>query len=297
MSQDQIRILGTFMFPGRLDQFLKIYNQATEKPYGYLVIDAKQNTPIDQRFKTDIFGDYAPPPLDGAIFHCDDWRYRHENKTIFDKDIYGKGLTTPISHHITPQKSTDDQNTEDTRNDETGSINTEYSEPISHLLTGHRTNNMDTYPCSECGAVYNTPETLYKHIKQCGGNGDEDPEDVWTRMLNEVYEENEDDFNEKVKEYEEYDDAKERARVDMRDVYKKDLKAIFKRYFAFAHLLEKSEMYNIILEDFNSLRLEKQYPKEKALRAAIRKNDAIFDQVLDEHETESEATDDEDMDL
>ncbi len=55
MSQDQIRTFGTFMFPGLLDEFLRVYQEATAKPYGYLVIDAKQATPEDERFKTDIF--------------------------------------------------------------------------------------------------------------------------------------------------------------------------------------------------------------------------------------------------
>ena len=41
MSQDQIRTLGSFMFPGRLDEFLQLYVTAIDKPYGYVVIDAK----------------------------------------------------------------------------------------------------------------------------------------------------------------------------------------------------------------------------------------------------------------
>ena len=57
MSQDQIRTLGSFMFPGRLDEFLQLYETDIDKPYGYSVIDAKQNTPSDEGFKSDIFTD------------------------------------------------------------------------------------------------------------------------------------------------------------------------------------------------------------------------------------------------
>ena len=60
MSQDQIRTLGTFMFPGQLDEFLQLYDEAVEKPYGYLIIDAKQTTPNEERFKTDIFASNNP---------------------------------------------------------------------------------------------------------------------------------------------------------------------------------------------------------------------------------------------
>ena len=48
-------------------------------------------------------------------------------------------------------------------------------------------------------------------------------------------------------------------------------------------------MYDQILEDFNTLQLKKQYSREKALKAAIRKNDAIFEQVLDEYSDSDES--------
>ena len=55
-------------------------------------------------------------------------------------------------------------------------------------------------------------------------------------------------------------------------------------------------MYNQILEDFNTLQLEKQYSREKALKAAIRKNDAIFEQVLDEYSDTDDETEEEESD-
>ena len=55
MSQDQISSLGTFMFPAKLQEFLKLYRQATYRPHGYLIVDAKTNTPEQDRFVTNIF--------------------------------------------------------------------------------------------------------------------------------------------------------------------------------------------------------------------------------------------------
>ena len=156
-----------------------------------------------------------------------------------------------------------------------------------NLSQDHMADN--TYPCAECGALYNTPGILFK---QCRGNNDE-TDDVWKRMLEEVFEDNEEEFNCKMEEYAEYDDAVERARRDMRDIYKRELKNLFKRYFIFAQSLEKNDMYDQILEDFNTLQLEKQYSREKALKVAIRKNDAIFEQVLDEYSDEDDETEEE----
>ena len=55
MSQDQIKTIGSFMFPGRVPKFLEIYQKATAPAYGYLVIDAKPDTPESCRFKHELF--------------------------------------------------------------------------------------------------------------------------------------------------------------------------------------------------------------------------------------------------
>ena len=289
MSQDQIRTLGTFMFPGRLDEFLQLYDEAVEKPYGYLIIDAKQTTPNEERFKTDIFTSNNPDEeelntceitsdvicrhdvSDGVRFYCDNCKYKHENETIFDSHTCGEAFEADIKGESTS--------------------NTDHSD--MNLSQDNMADN--TYPCAECGALYNTPGMLFKHIKQCGGNNDET--DVWKRMLEEVFEDNEEEFNRKMEEYAEHDDAVERAKRDMRDVYKRELKNLFKRYFIFAQLLEKNDMYDQILEDFNTLQFEKQYDREKALKAAIRKNDAIFEQVLDEYSDSDDETEEEESDI
>ena len=55
MAQDQVRVLGRFMFPGKLQQFMRVFDMATQQPYGYLAIDATQATPDGDRLKTNIF--------------------------------------------------------------------------------------------------------------------------------------------------------------------------------------------------------------------------------------------------
>ena len=43
------------MFPHRSHQFMDQFNRATAKPYGYLVINLKQNIPDYLRLRTDVF--------------------------------------------------------------------------------------------------------------------------------------------------------------------------------------------------------------------------------------------------
>ena len=54
-DQLQVMTLSRQMFPHRSYQFMVQFNRATTKPYGYLVIDLKQNTPDSQRIRTDVF--------------------------------------------------------------------------------------------------------------------------------------------------------------------------------------------------------------------------------------------------
>ena len=54
-DQLQVMTLSRQMFPHRSYQFMDQFNRATAKPFGYLVIDLKQNTPNYQRLRTDVF--------------------------------------------------------------------------------------------------------------------------------------------------------------------------------------------------------------------------------------------------
>ena len=55
--RDQIgpAILARQMYPSHPKKFMIKYTKATKRPYGCLFIDLKQNTPEEDRLKTDIF--------------------------------------------------------------------------------------------------------------------------------------------------------------------------------------------------------------------------------------------------
>ena len=51
------------MWERKYCNFLEDFDSATERPHGHLVVDLKQNTPEDKRFKSNIFQeshDYQP---------------------------------------------------------------------------------------------------------------------------------------------------------------------------------------------------------------------------------------------
>ena len=55
----QIATLARQMYPGKAAFFMEAYEDATEKPYGYLVVDLNTTTPESYRLRTGLF----PPDL------------------------------------------------------------------------------------------------------------------------------------------------------------------------------------------------------------------------------------------
>jgi len=51
----QVTHLAKQMYPGHVKFMQEAFKDATEKPYGYLLVDLKPNTPESLRLRTDIF--------------------------------------------------------------------------------------------------------------------------------------------------------------------------------------------------------------------------------------------------
>ncbi len=52
MSQDQIKILGGYIYPTRVPEFMSVYHQATDQPHGHLIVDGTQQCPAHLRLRT-----------------------------------------------------------------------------------------------------------------------------------------------------------------------------------------------------------------------------------------------------
>ena len=53
----QIMLIAKQMFPCKTKYFLEAFNDATDMPYGYLLVDFKAMTPDNMRLRTDILAD------------------------------------------------------------------------------------------------------------------------------------------------------------------------------------------------------------------------------------------------
>ena len=56
-DRKQIGIIGERMFDKNRVHFMNAYYKETEKPFGYLLVDSKPDTPADQQILADLFGE------------------------------------------------------------------------------------------------------------------------------------------------------------------------------------------------------------------------------------------------
>ena len=80
-DKQQISMLARQINPGRVQEFMRSYEDATSRPHGYLMLDLKPTTGDQQRFKTNILPgeiakflqkqSYRQPPLVNAMYDAE----------------------------------------------------------------------------------------------------------------------------------------------------------------------------------------------------------------------------------
>jgi hypothetical protein len=80
-DKQQISMLARKINPGRVQEFMRSYEDATSRPHGYLMLDLKPTTDGQQRRKTDILPgeiamflhkqSYRQPPLVNAMYDAE----------------------------------------------------------------------------------------------------------------------------------------------------------------------------------------------------------------------------------
>ena len=328
MSQDQVKTLGTFMFPGRLDQFLRVFNEATSKPHGYLVIDAKQSTPEYERFKTDIIQESIKGSehilTDHYIIDCqrDNTEgikqqilsdYPDENRDLTES-IKGDAHTLP-AHSIT-----------DCQSEHISTNKPDYSP--SDCQSEHNLTDINMASCDDCGIMFENVHDLQRHVKcWCPemhqpikkAKIEIDPEDdkealhftteaevpVFHSLMENASEENEDELDQKVRKYRQQgmdkNEALDKALFKMRTINLNSFIALYTRLIHDSLQLSKGLIHNQIIEAINDYK-KKGYSEKVAVSLAVNQYKNHLENVLwaeegesdDESETdESEASEEE----
>ena len=272
------------MYPQNTKMFMKKYSEATKSAYGYLFIDLKQNTSDDQRLKSNIF----------------DGLYESVNvretplKGLLPVSMVGGGMNEEYKRESSGEAAHSDKNAQ--------GVNMDKQNPS----------------CIDCGTLFSTEFDVQRHIKRGCPMQDDEPsakrmkfnedneddnqsvtsndtevESIWDDMddsafnplINDVYEQLNDDYQIKINEIMENqgvneEDAKEEANELFlpreRRLLIKDYKQLLLRLYA----LKQSPLHRQITGEISNLMDKKSYSYEKAILVVLRKNTYVFDEHL-----------------
>ena len=280
-DQQQVMVLARQMYPGQSEKFFNAYKMATSKPYGYLAIDLKPDTPNDKRLWPNVFEQTnKAPTVEQPYFYYPEQKPSPEEQTVVD----------PRSH-LNFRKPGHRQ-----------------SYPLTDLLA--------CASCDECGLLFKTLSDLKNHVRNwCYGESDrkrprlesqsseeeENDNIAFMKMANEIKEETEERFKAHVQKYQAdgftLKQAKEEAEMVM---LPGDRQMMYKKYLTFLKTLftfRKSELHRSIVRDIKA-EMDKLYDPTKAIRNVLKKGKFEVTDFVDlgeessREESDNEVTDD-----
>ena len=287
--RDQVgpAIFARQMYPNNPKKFMDIYTEGTKRAYGYLFIDLKQNTPEEDRLKTDIFKDESNIQTGGR---------------------FGDVESQPVDVYI---RDDTELNAQSVDNHE--SINMEkqpscvdcgllFSTPFDvqrHVKRGcpfeeeeHNTKKMK-HDESIDTEEYDEEDSI-----------DDDDDTAFDPLIDDVYKKLEEDYQKKVdtlmteqnlSEKQAKDAANEHFLPRERKLLMKEYKTLITRMYA----LKKSPLHIQITEVIQNLMEQNGYSFDKATSIVLKRNEHLFEDLIeddDESDVNSENSDDDDSD-
>ena len=303
-DQQQITVLARQMYPGQSEQFLSTYRMAASKPFGYLLIDLKPDTPNDKRLWPNVFEQTnKAPTTEQPYFYYSEQKASPEEQTDPRSHLNFRNPEQP--HPLADLK---------TYNRGVPPLHFQFSkEPMN---VEDMASIMARASCDECGVLFETLSDLQNHVRNwCYGGSDtkrprlesqsseeeENDNIAFINMANEIKEETEERFKAHVQKYQAdgftLKQAKEEAEMVM---LSGDRQIMYKKYLAFLKTLftfHKSELHRSIVRAGKE-ELDKSGDMTTAIRNVLRKRKMEITDFVDTGEessrenSDNEGTDD-----
>ena len=304
-DQQQVMVLARQMYPGQSEKLLSSYKMATSKPYGYLAIDLKPDTPNDKRLWPNVFEQTSKAPTAEQPYYSEQ-KTSPEEQTVVDPSSDpnfrkpGQCQSYPLTDLKTYKRGTPP-------------LPFQFSkEPIN---VEDMASIMARASCDECGLLFETLSDLQNHVRNwCYGQSDrkrprlesqsseeeENDNHAFINMANEIKEETQERFKAHVQKYQAdgftLKQAKEEAEMVM---LPGDRQMMYKKYLAFLKTLftfHKSELHRSIVRDIKA-EMDKSGDMTAAIRNVLRKRKMEITDFVDMGEESSrEESDNEGID-
>ena len=266
VDQMPVHMLARQMYPQNVRYFIDHFNKATEKPYGHLVVDLKPHTPEHARLKGNITeaSQDKMEVWDHSVVQGDGQK---------DDDMY---------HELLNQRR----------------IHPKVHQP----LTMNCHDNSQSFPCMDCGTLFQTMYDLQKHIQHwCPINEDTDTEPPrkkpcleqesteFKHLMKKALDSNDSQFVSKAKFFKKKGFSKSQAIHHAKNsMVKHDIKTFLQMYRSLLeHILRLygNPLHQSIVS--MALSLRKEMSDEHAIKTAIQhfKKEFDFEEIIGEAES------------
>ena len=254
----QVSILARDMYPANWKEFLRKYERATAEPYGYLLVDLKQETPEHRRLVTKV------------ITASEDANRR---TTMFQEPSSMPSMSAPSQQN-------------------TGYVPRAHfpsHEPVYQIPYYQRPLEPTVFPCEDCGTLFGSEEAKDEHCEHCGEDNEPMDDSVWAKWVEQIREKYEDKYNEL---YEKVDESDGETRDEivsqkMKSVYRKALIKKYKSILEDWLRLERSEYHRIVMSEIRDA-MKRRMTSSSAIRQVLRENEPIFDEIVSDNNEEED---------
>ena len=241
VDKQQVMTLGRQMYPEKPHHLVNHFNEAVSKPYGYLLVDLKPNTPEHSRLKSNII-----------------------SKCI--------SLPPSPSHHNYPCQQCS------TEIPSVSNIGATLDHHSAQLFQPEQTCPGNMNACRDCGTLFQDMHHLYRHKhrhcqirkKRLRDEDDITENDAFQKLIKHSRRGNEEEFNEKVTTLVNDGTSKSTAirKID-KQLVSKDADAFIESYrdlLSFIIELQDSQIHQDILNEINEL-----VARGRSVKSAIRR--------------------------
>ena len=280
--------LARQMYPGNTEKLLRVFNNAVSKPYGYLLVDLKVDTPEEFRLKpnglaikgaADInqahlqFGP-RPEPLIMYNGHPQPqpvWQYNGQLPIVQPQQMpYTTPPATMMQNGQPPPYTMTQQS---------------IPQPVSHLCRPKYATWSDDDDDDD-----DTPVRKRRKVMDLEERGFRD-------LVHAVLVKHDDDFKEKVCKYLDEGCSEKKSRIEslemLRPRYRRSLRDAYEKLLCQIHQLQFSPCHSAVTECIQMC-LDRGDDHKTAIKCALRLNASKLDEVLDVYDSKEYASDDED---
>ena len=314
-DEQQVMTLSRQICPGNSQRMMQIYKSATEKPYGYLVIDLKPGTSDSCRFQANVLEDQdtlseqvEKPVISTVQDQVEQTPINQVEQTSINK-VEGEQILEEIRQlHQAVMKNNDDRIRDKRTSSEEGPPGKRLKRETSEesYQSDFDSPSIDMPSCQKCGAYYatwedlkrhqdrNCPESYHKNGKVKKKMSPEEEGEIWLDPVKkEVNEEVWDEYQEKTQEMMDQEGvSKERA---MKEAYNEMLPRLRKRcrqavadYLIHMRQVQETDTYRKLMQTIESLMEEEEFTIEEAIRQALTQRKFLFEQWLPKRNLEEE---------